>query len=108
MARNNQSISTDALTAASGSVIAAGMTNEGKLEANPLGTAKLDITATGSLQSAGQVLAYGDVSLSGSGIDLQHSQTASQTGNLSLTASQSDINTSNAAISSAGNGRSWM
>ena len=103
VARNNQSIQTQTMTGTDGSLIAAGMTNEGKLQANPTGSANLNITGTQSLQNTGQVLAYGDLQLSGSSIDLRHSQTASQTGSLSLTAREGDINTSNAVISSPGN-----
>jgi filamentous hemagglutinin len=107
LALGAQSISTTTLSAGASSLIAAGMDSQGTLAAKAQSSTALAITASGSMQSAGKVLAYGDVSIQGASIDLQSSSnnavstTGSVAGNLSLLATQGDINTSKATISSA-------
>lgn len=80
------------------SVLAAGMTADGQLK----GTGALTVSTTGSLQSAGQVLAAGALHMQGASLDLSQSTTGSTTGDVTLTASRGDILTRQAQISSPG------
>ncbi len=86
------------LAATGNSVLAAGMAADGKLT----GTGALSVSTTGALQSAGQALATGNVTLSSSTLDLSNSTTGSTAGQVSLIASSGDILTKGAQVSTPG------
>lgn len=97
-AAQSLTVTATSLAAASASVMAAGMTYDGKLT----GTGSLSITTTGTLQSAGQTLATGQVSLAGASQDLSNSVVGSTTGDVHLSASSGNILTKHAQVSTPG------
>ncbi|WP_314972690.1 hemagglutinin repeat-containing protein [Comamonas testosteroni] len=96
-AAQNLTVTTGSFNGAATHVLAAGMAADGKLAAAGVLTA----TASGNLQSAGQILAAGNVSLDAASLDLRQGSAASTAGNMSLTAQSGDIQTGGARISSA-------
>ncbi|WP_182111127.1 hemagglutinin repeat-containing protein [Comamonas testosteroni] len=96
-AAQNLTVQTGSFNGAATHVLAAGMAADGKLAAAGVLTA----TASGNLQSAGQILAAGNVSLDAASLDLRQGSAASTAGNMSLTAQSGDIQTGGARISSA-------
>ena len=97
-AARNLTVKTGSFNGAATHVLAAGMAADGKLA----GAGVLNATASAHLQSAGQILAAGNVSLDAASLDLRQSSAASTAGNMSLTAQSGDIQTGGARISSAG------
>ncbi|WP_057092355.1 hemagglutinin repeat-containing protein [Comamonas thiooxydans] len=97
-AAQNLTVKAGSFNGAATHVLAAGMAADGKLA----GAGVLTATASANLQSAGQILAAGNVSLDAASLDLRQSSAASTAGNMSLTAQSGDIQTGGARISSAG------
>ncbi|MBL5980374.1 hemagglutinin repeat-containing protein [Comamonas sp. NyZ500] len=97
-AARNLTVKAGSFNGAATHVLAAGMGADGKLA----GAGVLTATASAHLQSAGQILAAGNVSLDAASLDLRQSSAASTAGNMSLTAQSGDIQTGGARISSAG------
>ncbi len=97
-AAQNLTVQTGSFNGAATHVLAAGMAADGKLA----GAGVLTATASENLQSAGQILAAGNVSLDAASLDLRQGSAASTAGNMSLTAHSGDIHTGGARISSAG------
>ncbi|KOC19023.1 hypothetical protein GL58_25825 [Comamonas testosteroni] len=97
-AAQNLTVKTGSFNGAATHVLAAGMAADGKLA----GAGVLTATASANLQSAGQILAAGNVSLDAASLDLRQSSAASTAGNMSLTAQSGDIQTGGTRISSAG------
>ncbi|WP_039051213.1 hemagglutinin repeat-containing protein [Comamonas thiooxydans] len=97
-AARNLTVKAGSFNGAATHVLAAGMAADGKLA----GAGVLTATASAHLQSAGQILAAGNVSLDAASLDLRQSSAASTAGNMSLTAQSGDIQTGGARISSAG------
>lgn len=97
-AAQNLTVKTGSFNGAATHVLAAGLAADGKLA----GAGVLTATASANLQSAGQILAAGNVSLDAASLHLRQSSAASTAGNMSLTAQSGDIQTGGARISSAG------
>lgn len=97
-AARNLTVKAGSFNGAATHVLAAGMAADGKLA----GAGVLTATASAHLQSVGQILAAGNVSLDAASLDLRQSSAASTAGNMSLTAQSGDIQTGGARISSAG------
>mgnify|MGYP006275521493 CR=1 FL=1 len=83
VARGDQTIHTQSLSASQDSLIAAGMTGDGQLAALSNGSTRLSIQAAQALQNAGQMQAYGTIDIAGSSLDLQQALVANKTGDLS-------------------------
>ncbi|WP_161805130.1 beta strand repeat-containing protein, partial [Amantichitinum ursilacus] len=77
-ARGNTTLTAAQANSQSGSVLAAGLNSDGTLA----GDGVLTVSASGALTAQGQNLAGATVALSGSTLDLSHSQTGAQTLNL--------------------------
>ncbi|MDH1477633.1 hemagglutinin repeat-containing protein [Comamonas thiooxydans] len=97
-AAQNLTVKTGSFNGAATHVLAAGMAADGKLA----GAGVLTATASANLQSTGQILAAGNVSLDAASLDLRQASAASTAGNMSLTAQSGDIQTGGARISGAG------
>ncbi|PIT74199.1 hemagglutinin repeat-containing protein [Limnohabitans sp. G3-2] len=79
-------------------VLAAGMAADGQLS----GTGTLTVNTSGTLQSAGQLLATNGMSLTGSALNLAGSHTGTTAGDVSLIANNGDINARKAQVSTPG------
>jgi filamentous hemagglutinin len=97
-AAQDLSVIAGSLAGAGASVLAAGMAVDGQLT----GKGALTASMAGTLQSAGQVLAGGNVHLDAASLDLSQSSTGSSTGDVSLTAQSGDILARGAHIGSPG------
>ncbi|PHV29502.1 hypothetical protein CSQ93_05395 [Janthinobacterium sp. BJB426] len=106
----NTSITAASLDSGAGGLLAAGMQADGKLA----GTGSLLVTTAQQLRAAGQNLAAGNMSMTGSGVDLVGS--VNSAANIALTATQGNVSTAGASIGTvgtlnvnaqAGNGQTW-
>ncbi|MDN2672281.1 filamentous hemagglutinin N-terminal domain-containing protein [Janthinobacterium sp. SUN026] len=106
----NTSITAASLDSGAGGLLAAGMQADGKLA----GTGSLLVTTAQQLRAAGQNLAAGNMSMTGSGVDLAGS--VNSAANIALTATQGNVSTAGASIGTvgtlnvsaqAGNGQTW-
>ncbi|KPC50486.1 hemagglutinin repeat-containing protein [Amantichitinum ursilacus] len=91
-ARGNTTLTAAQVNSQSGSVLAAGLNSDGTLA----GDGVLTVSASGALTAQGQNLAGSAVALSGSKLDLSHSQTGAQT--LNLQAQNGDLNATGATL----------
>lgn len=80
------------LTADKGSVLAAGVSNDGKVG----DTGELQLTTNGQLSAHGQTLAGGNVAIQGQGVDISGSQTQGK--RVVLNANSGDLSTQNALV----------
>ncbi|WP_257620633.1 hemagglutinin repeat-containing protein [Janthinobacterium sp. NKUCC08_JDC] len=106
----NTTITAASLDSGAGGLLAAGMQADGKLA----GTGNLLVTTTQQLRAAGQNLAAGNMSMTGSGVDLAGS--VNSAANIALTATQGNVSTAGANVGTAGtlnvnaqagNGQTW-
>ncbi|SFG82775.1 filamentous hemagglutinin [Duganella sp. CF458] len=91
-------VNAGSLAGTGANVLAAGMAGDGKLAA----TGALNISTTGALKAAGQMLAAGNLNLAGSSVDLSGSTTGSTNGNVSLSAQSGNVLTRQAKVSTPG------
>ncbi|KQZ27064.1 hemagglutinin repeat-containing protein [Duganella sp. Root1480D1] len=91
-------VSAGSLAGTGTNVLAAGMAGDGKLAA----TGALSISTSGTLNAGGQMLAAGNLNLTGSSLDLSGSTTGSTNGNVSLTAQSGNVLTRQAQVSTPG------
>jgi len=97
-AAHDLTVDAGSLGGTSTSALAAGMASNGQLS----GAGALSVTTTGALQTAGHVLATGNVTLKGASVDLANSTTGSTAGNVTLTAQSGNLATSHAQVSTPG------
>ncbi|UWS34184.1 two-partner secretion domain-containing protein [Erwinia pyrifoliae] len=90
-ARNHLQTQSASLNSEPGSVLAAGVNQDGKLT----GSGKLTLTTSGQLRAQGQNLAAGDFTARGQGVDVRHG--SSSANNITLDAGQSDLLTGSGA-----------
>ncbi len=95
-AQGNTSISANSLSSTSASVVGAGIKTDGALASS----GNLNIATTQALAANGQNLAAGNITLTGSAIDLAGSQTGAA--NIGVTANSGNVNTSNATVATSG------
>ncbi|PHV36009.1 hemagglutinin repeat-containing protein [Janthinobacterium sp. BJB304] len=95
-AQGNVSLTANSLDSGASSLIGAGMQADGKL--GPTGD--LTISTTQALNAHGQVLAAGNASLTGATLDISGSQTGAA--NVGLTATQGDVSTNKAVVTTPG------
>ncbi|MNW80377.1 Hemolysin precursor [compost metagenome] len=95
-AQGNNNITAKSIDSSASSLIGAGIQADGKL-----GTAgDLTINTAQALAAHGQVLAAGGANLTGASVDISSSQTGAA--NIGMTATQGDVNTSKAVVTTPG------
>ena len=95
-AQGNNNLTAESIDSSTSSLIGAGIQADGKL-----GTAgDLTINTAQALAAHGQVLAAGGANLTGASVDISSSQTGAA--NIGLTATQGDVNTSKAVVTTPG------
>ncbi len=90
-AQGNTSISANSLSSTSASVVGAGIKTDGTLDSN----GNLNIATTQALAANGQNLAAGNITLTGSRVDLSDSQTSAKTVGITTAG---NLNTVNATV----------
>ncbi|MGV8928085.1 MAG: filamentous hemagglutinin N-terminal domain-containing protein [Ewingella sp.] len=95
ISRNHLQTQSVSLNSEQGSVLAAGVQQDGKLG----GSGNLTLDTSGQLRAQGQNLASGNLIARGQGVDISHSQTGAQ--NIELDAGQADLLTGNGSQISA-------
>ncbi|MGY2796774.1 filamentous hemagglutinin [Ewingella americana] len=91
-ANNHLQTQSATLNSQQGSVLAAGVNQDGKL----VGSSNLTLDASGQLRAQGQNLASGDLTARGQGVDVRHSSTSGN--NVILDAGQEDLHTGGAQV----------
>ncbi|NWA41857.1 hemagglutinin repeat-containing protein [Pseudomonas reactans] len=91
-ANNHLQTKSATLNSEQGSVLAAGVNQNGKLA----GSSNLTLDASGQLRAQGQNLASGDLTARGQGVDVRHSSTSGN--NVTLDAGQDDLQTGSAQV----------
>ncbi|WP_230516581.1 MULTISPECIES: hemagglutinin repeat-containing protein [unclassified Janthinobacterium] len=95
-AQGNNNLTAKSIDSSASSLIGAGIQADGKL-----GTSgDLTISTAQNLAAHGQILAAGNANLSGATLDISGSQTGAA--NIGLTATQGDVNTSKAVVTTPG------
>ncbi|STQ92344.1 Filamentous hemagglutinin [Janthinobacterium lividum] len=95
-AQGNNNLTAESIDSSTSSLIGAGIQADGKL-----GTAgNLTINTAQALAAHGQILAAGGANLTGASVDISSSQTGAA--NIGLTATQGDVNTSKAVVTTPG------
>lgn len=97
-AAQDLTVGAGSLAGSGSNLLAAGMNGDGKLA----GAAALNLTTSGALKSAGQVLAAGDLYVTGASLDLSDSSTGSTNANVALTAHSGNLLTRQAQVSTPG------
>ena len=95
-AQGNATLSASSLISSSASVLGAGIKADGTLE----NSGDLTITTAQGLSAAGQNLAAGNTTLSGSSVNLSGSQTGGA--NIGITATSGEVNTASATVATVG------
>ncbi|MFI3309376.1 two-partner secretion domain-containing protein, partial [Ewingella allii] len=91
-ANNHLQTKSATLNSEQGSVLAAGVNQDGKLA----GSSNLTLDASGQLRAQGQNLASGDLTARGQGVDVRHSSTSGN--NVTLDAGQDNLQTGSAQV----------
>ena len=95
-AQGNSSIAANSLSSTLSSVLGAGIKKDGSLTSS----GNLNVTTNQSLAANGQNLAAGNITLTGSSVDLSGSQTGAA--NIAITANSGNVNTANATVATSG------
>ncbi|KQW55919.1 hypothetical protein ASC92_17830 [Variovorax sp. Root411] len=96
----NTTITAGSIQSGTAGVLGAGIQSDGTLAASGSGTGDLRITSTGALAANGTNLAAGTATLQGASIDLSNGKTSGA--NVAITATQGDVNTNKAVITTPG------
>ena len=97
-AAQDLTVNAGSLAGSGSNVLAAGMRGDGKLGS----AGALNLTTSGALTSAGQVLAAGGLHVTGASLDLSDSSTGSTNANVALTAHNGNLLTRQAQVSTPG------
>jgi filamentous hemagglutinin len=95
-AQGNTSITANSLSSTSASVVGAGIKTDGTL----VSSGNLNIATTQALAANGKNLAAGNITVTGSNVDLSGSQTGAA--NIGITANSGNVNTANATVATFG------
>ncbi|MDH6166819.1 filamentous hemagglutinin family protein [Variovorax boronicumulans] len=97
--RNTTIAAADVQSGAAG-VLGAGIQSDGTLAASASGAGDLRVTSSGALAANGTNLSAGNATFQGASVDLSTSKTSG--GNVAITATQGDVNTNKAVVTTPG------
>lgn len=99
-AGRNTTITAASVRSGSTGVLGAGIQSDGNLASAPGAQGALRVTSTGALVANGTNLAAGDAALQGASVDISGKQTSAA--NIAIVATQGDVNTSDAVVTTPG------